>query len=499
MKPIQLLARQTVGYGASNMLARFINYFLVPFYTLVLPTPAEYGMLTEWYSYVAICNILYLYGMETAYFRFAAQERFGEQKVFSQTLGLILCSTFLWSALLIVFRTHWAAACGYAEKPQFVVWIACIMAADALLAIPLARWRHMRRVKHFAYLKVGNVVLNVLLNLFFMLLCKHLYDNHHELARRFYRPDWNIEYIFLSNLVANAGVLPFVLPTLLTFRPVLDRNLVFRLLRFALPLLGMGLLGAAMEYMPRVMYKHLAVSGVRENLQDLGVFAACAKLSVFMLLLIQAFRYAFDPFIFSFSPQEARKILPRSLMWFVLVGASIFVFVSLFSSELATLFLRKKAYHEGLQVVPYLLMGYLFSGVYYHVSAWFKITQQTHYGLYFSLLGWTLTLVGNLLLVPRIGYMGIAYTFLLTYLLMATVNYGFGQRFFPVSYRPSKLLGYLALSILTVWMGSTIAATNLLPRVGVLFLYICVLYLLEGRPYVKDFMLFFRREKDKPD
>ncbi|MCY4419603.1 MAG: hypothetical protein OXB93_07140 [Cytophagales bacterium] len=488
MGSVKILAKQTLGYSVTTLLARLGSYFLVPLYTKLLPTPAEYGVVVEWYSYIAILNILYLYGMESTYIRFSSGPGADEHRAFSQTFGLILFSTFLGTVFFFCFRHEIASGMGYGGHPSYLMLVIGILAADALLAIPIARWRHQQRILAFSLLRIGGTVLNLMFNLFFLILCPYLYQGQFffsDWVQGFYEPNAHIKYIFLSNLMSSAIMIPFAIPHFRIFRPIIDKTLILRLFRFGLPLLGMGLMGISIEYLPRVIYKYLAVGGTeREYLSDLGIFVACSKLPVFLFLLTQALRYSFDPFIFSLSPGDMKRILPRFLLGFVLVGVCVFLTVSLFSEELSIIFLGKKIYQEGLFIVPYLLMGYLFTGIYHFLAIWFKFLHKTYYGFYFSFLGLSLTLLGNLILVPHIGYAAIGYVFLGTYFLMTLISFIYGQRFFPTAYPSLRILVHLAAAALTVYIGLEVLG-NFSHRLILLFSYLIGLYLIEGRNYIK--------------
>ena len=442
----------------SSVLGRLANFLLVPLYTALLPNPAKYGIVSEWYSYVALLNIVYLYGMETTYFRYAGRKNPGEHRVFAQILGMLFLSGIFFSGLLWFFSEPLAAAVRYPHQAQYLRWFSLIVLADTLAAIPLARLRLLQNSWRFSLVKLKHIALYILFNLFFLLLCPLVIQGDdstllYRVISAIYTPQWDIAYIFLSNLLASFALLFFLRKEIFSYRFFFRRALATKLLGYALPLMIMAFGLVAVDALPRILYKHLlwGSRSAEQLLTDLGIYSACAKLGVLMLLLTQAFRYAADPIMLS--EQEDSTTKGKIAAWltsFVGIGSFVFVAISLQPTILSFLFLRNPLYREGVDVVPVLLLGYLFFGVYQYLSIWFKRTQRTVFGIYFSSFAIVLVLLSNGWLVPIAGYRGMAWSVLAVYFSMACLCYVVGRCYYPVDYSIRDTLGVLALSALLV-------------------------------------------------
>lgn len=454
MSSIKKLASDTALYGISSILGRVLNYLLVPLYTEVFAA-GEYGIVTELYAYVAFFNVLFTYGMETAYFRFSSRKEFSEQQVFNTTFSSILGSSLLLGLSL------WLAAPALLDgldypgvQISYLYWLIIIIAIDALVAIPFARLRAQNKAFLFASARLINIFLNIGLNLFFLVLCPALLKGEYSwlsflrpLADAVYDPSIGVGYVFISNLIANALYLPMLAPQLLKARLQISKELWQGMLVYAYPLLLMGLAGATNEMFSRPMLRHLLPEGFYsgyDNEAAVGIFGACYKLSVFMNLAIQAFRFAAEPFFFAkASDKNSPQLFSQVMHYFVIVCSLIFFAVTVNLSWLAPIFLRDPIYLEGIEVVPVLLLGYLFFGVYLNLTIWFKLADKTKYGTWFTVSGAVLTIVLNVLLIPVLGYMGAAIASLLVFFYMAAICYYFGQQHYPIPYRLRAGLAYI--------------------------------------------------------
>lgn len=434
LNPIKKLAGDTALYGLGTIIPRLFNFLLLPLHTAVF-RPDDYGVITYLYAFAAFLNVVYLWGMETAYFRFSTRPGAEPVKTFNTAQTAVLLISTLLSVALALTRNDLASALHIENGAPYIVWLAAIMWTDALLAIPFARMRLERKPLRFAVIKIINITLLVLLNVYFLALQPR-------------QPD--IGYVFLANLLANAFQLFFFLPALLAWRPHVDRTLTPAMFRYATPVMLTGLAGMTNEMFSRITL----VWWLPENFYPghdarhaLGVFGACYKYAVFMNLAVQAFRFAAEPFFFTHTANpKAPELFARINHYFVLFCTIILIGVSVNLDALRFL-LGNELYYEGLVIVPLLLAAYLFLGVYYNFSVWFKLTDKTYYGTIFTAGGALITVLANYLLIPVMGFVGSALAALLCYLCMAAACYWFGQKFFPVPYALKKSLLYILFAM----------------------------------------------------
>lgn len=468
MSLLKKLAGQTALYGLSSMLGRALNFLLVPFYTSVLLL-GDFGVFTELYAYVAFLNVVYVFGMETTYFRFANKDKHNEVEIFRQTQSFVLVLSIIISGLLILCAHPIAVALKYPGRNIYIVWMALIMGVDAVTAIPFARLRQEGKAAYFAFAKLTNIGLNIGLNLFFLVLCKGIYEGQFlqdflPLVRTFYHPSRDVEYIFISNLLANAFMIPLLWKHFALFRFRWSGEKLKPLLIYAYPLMFMGLAGMVNEVLDRILLKPFLPDGFYPGLSKeevLGIYGGCYKLSMFMTLAIQSFRYAADPFFFSKAEDKnAPEVFARVMNWFVVVCCFMFLVISLYAEPIGTLLLRKAEYRTGLGVVPVLLLANLFLGVYYNLSIWYKITDRTYWGTWIGVGGALFTIVSNIALIPLLGYMGAAYTTLACYFLMALVSYRAGHRYFPVPYDVAALLTLIGGAVLLVILAGLVTVSG---------------------------------------
>lgn len=448
MGQLRQLAGQTVIYGASSVLGRLLNYLLVPLYTAVF-SPEAYGVVTELYAYVAFLNILFTYGMETAYFRFATKSDH-PQKYFHLAQTSLLVSSIVLSLVLILLADHIAVWLHYPGKAHYIQWMALILGIDAITAVPFARLRLEGRALTFLIYKLLNISINIGLNLFFLLFCPWWLKTHSGGFIDFiYDPQLGVGYVFLSNLIANALYLLFFWKYFFKLQLRLNREWLAMFI-YAAPLLVMGFAGVTNEMLSRALLKYWLPEGFYPGLNNqevLGIFGACYKLSVFMTLAIQAFRYAFEPFFFSRSADANSPVLfARVMHGFIIFASFSWLLIAVFLPELAPIFLRRQSYLTGLEIVPWLLGGGLFLGIYFNLSVWYKLTDQTRYGAWITVLGAVITIVLNLLLIPVMGYMGSAITTFITYVVMAVVSYILGQKHYKIPYFTARGLFYITLA-----------------------------------------------------
>ncbi|AYA37483.1 polysaccharide biosynthesis protein [Hymenobacter oligotrophus] len=453
------LAGQTAIYGVSSIVGRVLNFLLTPLYTGRF-APAAFGIITGLFAYMSFLNVVFTYGMETTYLRFANRPGTNRRDLYNRVLTLLLLSSFGLTALLIALAPTLMRLLGIPPgSERYAVWLTLILGLDAVAAIPFARLRLENKAVKFASIRMANIVLNVGLNLFFLVLCPDVLAGKYlsglaPLLRPLYNPSIGVGYVFLSNLAASAFTLLLLGRELLDFRPRLQVTYLGPLWRYAYPIMLMGLAGMVNETLDRVLLARWLPEGFypgRSSLAAVGIYGACYKLAILMSLVIQAFKYAAEPFFFA---QSEDKNSPRTfalvLKWFTISCTILFVAVSVNIDLIAPRFLTSPEYLEGLPVVPVLLLANLFLGVYYNLSVWFKLTDKTYFGTYISFGGAALTIALNFALIPVLGYMGSAIATLVCYVTMAVVCWLLGERHFPVPYPMSRLLLWLLAAVAVV-------------------------------------------------
>ncbi|RDV13201.1 polysaccharide biosynthesis protein [Pontibacter diazotrophicus] len=462
------LVGQTAAYGLSSIVGRALNYLLVPIYTDVF-LPEEYGVVSYLYAFVGFFNILYTYGMETAFFRYANKPGADRDKLYNEVLSLIICSSAIFTGILLLASGAIVDYKGYPEEYQsYINWLALILAIDAIVAIPFAKLRLQNKPIKFASIKLINILLTVGGNILFLVVFRHIYHGEYlqelrPLVEPLYDPDFGVGYIFLINLVANALLIPMLWKEFASLRFELNKEQLRPMLLYAYPLLFMGLAGMVNEVIDRILLEEWLPESFypnKTNMAVVGIYSACYKLSIFMTLAIQAFRYAAEPFFFS---QAEEKDSPQSfaliMKWFVIACAFIFLFISANLEDFALL-LRSPEYREGIMVVPVLLLANLFLGVYYNLSVWFKLTDKTRFGTYISFAGAAITIIFNLLLIPVLGYMGSAIATFICYFSMATASYLLGNRHYPIPYPTKTIISYILLATGLVWLALGVDIEN---------------------------------------
>ena len=450
---IRQLAGQTVIYGLSSIVGRLLNYLLVPLYTYLF-APAEYGIVTELYAYAAFGFVVFVYGMETAFFRYY-EDRNHDQRVFGTAMFSLIATSLMLAALLTLAAPKLAELLYYPERAVYIRWLAWILAFDALSSIPFAWLRAHNKALRFASIKLVNIGLNIGLNLFFLVLCPWVLESAslaslHNAVHALYNPSFGIGYIFVANLVASGVTLLFLLPQFRLVRAGFDPALWRAMLVYALPLIIVGLAGIINETLDRVLLKFLLPGTPDENQAQIGIYGANYKLAILMTLFIQAYRYAAEPFFFSQAKKEGgRELYARVLSIFVVVCSLMMLGILLYL-DIFKYFIGP-AYHEGLKVVPVLLAANLLLGIYYNLSIWYKLTGRTGLGAWVAILGALVTIGLNVLLIPILGYMGAAWATLACYAVMVVLSYALGQRYYPVPYTLYKIAGYPVLAF-GVWL-----------------------------------------------
>ncbi len=484
MSILKKLVSQTAIYGLSSISGRFLNYLLVPLYTYYF-TPAEYGVVSEFYAYAGFFSVLLLFGFETGYFRFRDKEHAVRDVAYSTALIFVLLINLGFFALILLINTPLSAALNYADHPEYVLCFSLILILDALAAIPFARLRAENRAFRFAGVKIIEILITVLLSLFFIIYCPKVYANNPaSWITPIYNPAIGIGYIFIANLLASGFKFLLLAPQLSGLAWGFDRALFGRMVRYSLPMVVIGFAGIINEMLDRALLKYLLPYDAQTNMKMLGIYSACYKLSILMSLFIQAFRYAAEPFFFAYADKsDARQIYAQVLKFFVIFCVFIFLLVTLFIDFFK--YFVGEEFRAGLEVVPILLLANLCLGIYINLSIWYKLTDRTLLGASVSLAGAALTIALNIWWIPLFGYVGSAWATLACYSSMAIVSYLLGRLYYPVAYDVKRVLGYIGLGIgLYVAHGQLLMTITWQPWLlssALMLLYVLITALCEGR------------------
>lgn len=422
------LARDTAIYGLSSIIGKFLNYLLVPLYTYALARTADYGVVTNIYAWTALLLVLLTYGMETGFFRFANREDYDAPSVYKTAYLTLFSSSAFFALLVVAFQHPLANILGYADHSEFIAMMFVTVAVDAFACIPFAYLRYQKRPIVFAALKLLFVLLNIGFNLLFLVI----------LGKN------DVFYVFLSNILATAiqtlCLLPFTMPKGGRF----DAKVLKEMLRYSLPLLVLGVAGIMNQTLDRILFPYL-YTGADAKAQ-LGIYGACFKVAMVMMMFTQAFRYAYEPFVFAKHKDRQSVEAYADAMKYYIIFSYLILLGVIFYLDIFR-YIVSSAYWEGLQIVPIVLWTYVFQGVYFNLSFWYKLTDETKWGAYFSLIGLVITLVLQVVGVPRIGYWASCGSSLVCYLVIMLLSYFIGQKKAPIPYDLKTIGIYTLLTI----------------------------------------------------
>ena len=439
---IKSLAKDTVIYGLSTIIGRFLNWTLVYVHTRVLSDTSEYGTVTNFYGWTSLLLVLLIYGMETGFFRFINKKDEQEpMRVYATTLYSIAFTSFLFVVFALVFLNPISNALGYSTHPEYIGMMVCIVAADAFCSIPFAYLRHKNRPIRFLFIKMASIFLNIFLNIFFLVICPAINKSNPELISWFYSPDYGVGYIFIANVFTTILTFVLLIPDMLPgLRAKFDRQRLGKMLRYSYPILILGIAGIFNQTADKILFPFLFDDKSYAESQ-LGIYGACFKIAVVMVMFIQAFRYAYEPFIFSKNKDnDSKKSYIEAMKYFIIFALVIFLGVMFYLDIFKRLI--DSEYYSGLIVVPIVMLGELFFGIYYNLSIWYKLTDQTKWGAYFSITGCVSTVAIIIVFVPEYGFIACAWASFASNLLMMLLSYFIGQKKFPVAYNLRSALFY---------------------------------------------------------
>ena len=428
MSKLDSLVKDTAIYGLSSIVGKFLNYLLVPLYTYLLANTDDYGIVTNLYAWTALLLVILTYGMETGFFRFANKEGYDAKQVYRTAYIALLSSSVLFAALCVVFQQPIANVLDYPNHSEFIALMAVTVAIDAFASIPFAYLRYQKRPILFASLKLLFVLLNIGFNILFLVFLDKT----------------DVIYIFISNIMATGiqtlCLLPFCLPRGARF----SWSVLREMLRYSLPLLILGVAGIMNQTLDRILFPKLYP--YEDANAQLGIYGACFKVAMVMMMFTQAFRYAYEPFVFSKHKNRQSAEAYADVMKYYIIFSFLILLGVIFYLDIFR-YIISDAYWEGLKIVPIVLWTYVFQGVYFNLSFWYKLTDETKWGAYFSLIGLVITLVLQIVGVPRIGYWASCGSSLVCYLVIMLLSYFIGQKKAPIPYDMKSIGGYTALTI----------------------------------------------------
>ena len=481
---LKRLAQDTVVYGLSSIVGRFLNWLLVPMYVRVLATPGEYGIVTNLYGWTALLLAILTFGMETTYFRFSNRKDEQEpMRVYANSLLFVVSLSALFALLGFVFLQPISDFLGYASHAEYVGMLIFIVAVDAVTSLPFARLRSEEKAMKFAGIKLANIALNILLNIFFLIVCPLIYQRAPQLIEWFYDPGYGVGYILVSNVITSVANVLMLSKEFAGFSYRIDLDRMRRMLPYAFPILGISIAGILNQSVDKILFPFLFEDKAEATMQ-LGIYGACFKIAVVMVMFIQAYRYAIEPFIFKRSREaDDRSSNAITTLYFTIFSLFIYLGVSFFLQDVLRYFVSPD-YYAGLRVVPIIMAGEFLFGLYFNLSFWYKLNDETYWGTWFTIIGCVITIAIIIIFVPLYGYMACAWATVACNAVMLLLSYLIGRRRYPVPYPLRKMAGYIALAALLFVSGMYLpiesVAWRLAWRTLLLLLYVALVLRSEG-------------------
>lgn len=449
MSGLKSLAKETAIYGVSSIVGRFLNYLLVPVYTIALPASSGgYGVVTNIYAWVALMLVLLTCGMETGFFRFANKGQDDPMRVYSTTLLSVSIGSVVFVALGLLFLEPIAGWLEYGEHPWYIGMMMIVVAMDAIQSIPFAYLRYKKRPIKFAALKLLFIFLNIALNLFYYVVLK---GN-------------DVGYAFLFNLICTSVVMLCMIPELRGFAYVLDRELLKRMLRYSLPLVILGVAGILNQVADKIIFPFVYPDEAEATVQ-LGIYGAASKIAMIMAMFTQAFRFAYEPFVFGKSKEkDSREMYAQAMKFFIIFTLLAFLAVMFYLDILRHIIGRD--YWDGLRVVPIVMAAEIFMGIYFNLSFWYKLIDETRWGAYFSLTGCTILILMNIFLIPKYGYIACAWAGFTGYGVAMLLSYFVGQKKYPIQYDLKAIGMYVLLAVVLYLAAEYVPIDNIYLRMA---------------------------------
>lgn len=480
MSVFKKLFKQTFIYGLATVLPRVLAVILVPLYVKVL-LPEEYGIYATVMAFLILGNVLLSYGMETAFFRFITKDASQQKIVQSTALFSLTISTFIFLGITLLFKNYIATAAEF--KPEYVTYGLIILALDALAVLPFVWFRANEKPMRYALIKIFNVVVNLAFNLLFLILLPQLAETG-NIWDSLWFPDNKVAYVFIANLIASAVTLLVLLPLYVKIGFNFSKTIWKQMMKYAIPVLIAGIAFSINEAFDRILLKYLLPENIAET--QVGLYSACYKLGMFMTLFVMAFRLGIEPFFFNHSSHtNAKKNYATITKYFTLFGCFILLIVVVYIDIFKKILIPNSQYWEALTIVPIILLANLFLGIYHNLSVWYKVTDRTKYGAYISVFAAMVTLVLNVVLIPKIGYMGSAIATLAAYGSMMVLSYLYGRKYYDVPYEVKKISSYLLLAIGLSAISYYVFNGNIWIGTALLFVFAIIMFYSEKKEFLK--------------
>ena len=488
---MKILAKETAIYGVSSIVGKFLNWMLVPLYTYVLQQQADYGIVTNLYAWTALLLVILTYGMETGFFRFANKEGENPQTVYSTSLIALFTTSLLFAVVCVIWQVPIANTLGYPSHSEFIALLGIVVAMDAFASIPFAYLRYRKRPLQFAALKLLFVFLNIALNLFFLVLCPKIQD--WGVISSWYDPNYGVGYVFVANILATGIQTLCLLPAILEggkhSKGLFSWTLLKQMLKYSLPLLVLGVCGIMNQTLDRILFPFFYEGADAQT--QLGIYGACFKVAMVMMMFTQAFRYAYEPFVFAKHKDRESVAAYADAMKYYIIFSYMILLGMIFYLDLLK-FIIAPSYWEGLKIVPIVLWTYIFQGVYFNLSFWYKLTDKTQWGAYFSIIGVVITFALQAIFVPRIGYIASAASSTVCFFVLMLFSYIVGRKHLEIPY-DLRRIGTYTLIVLAILAGYYCLA-QFLPlnewiKMGIgtilLIIYCAIFFRLDGKALLK--------------
>tara|TARA_B110001450_G_scaffold256213_1_gene285857 strand:+ start:3664 stop:5118 length:1455 start_codon:yes stop_codon:yes gene_type:complete len=475
LNKLKLAFKQAIVYGLATVFPRVVSVLLVRLHTdkSVLENISDYGDLSIIFSYIILFNVLLSYGLETAFFRFFNSYKDKASVVNTSSISILLTST-IFLVLGLSYTDQISSFIGI--RPDYLTLVIWILVLDSLVVIPFAYLRLKDKAIKYAMIKIFNVVINVLLNIFFLIYLKNNHTENLTLGI-IYDDNFEINYIFISLLISSALTFLVMINFYFKIQYKIDFILLKKMLKYSMPILLAGLAYSVNESFDKILLDYLNVEKAQ-----IGMYAACYKLALFITLFSTAFKLGIEPFIFSsVQNSSAEKIYALILEIFVIFGSFILLVVVVFIDVLKFLFIGDSAYWDALYIVPVILLANLFLGIYQNLSVWYKVTDKTKFGAYISMFGAFITLSVNIILIPIYGYFGSALATFFAYFIMAIISYYLGQRHYPIPYNITKITNYILFSSVFAFMSFYVFPGNYYFGGGILILFVLLIVKFEKK------------------
>lgn len=467
MAKLKSLAKDTAIYGMSSIIGRFLNYLLVPIYTATLSAASGgYGVITNLYAYTALLQVILTYGMETTYFRYANKSGENPEKVYSTILISVGFTSMMFIALVLLFLPNISGFMGYSDHSSYVWVMAATVAIDSFQCIPFAYLRYKNRPIKFAILKLLFILMNILLNILYFLVLPALYKTNPDIVGKIYDPTVGVGYAFYINLLCTASVTFFFYKEFTGFKYVFDKALLKKMMSYSWPILILGVAGILNQAADKIIFPYI-YKGADMKMQ-LSIYGAASKIAMIMVLITQAFRYAYEPFVFGKAKdKDNRETYAKVMKYFLIFTLLAYLVVIGYLDVLKHIIGRD--YWEGLRVVPIVMIGTIMYGIYFNLSFWYKLIDKTIWGAYFSGIGCVVLIVSNILFIPRYGYMACAWSGVAGYGTAMLLSYFVGQKKYPINYPLGEMMIYILICVIlnggmyysNQYLGSALAiATN---------------------------------------